>query len=318
MYNVYITYFQSKQGLLLRYTSKGGRNIFVPYSVCECEAKSLMGWFRGCQVQGIDWGCKRWQSCPPFRRRGNLWRKNCVIPAITKNVSNSVGKNYCSQPDAFLPTLIAIFILIILVIIIKSSSTNTNTPTHSMWQKAEQVQLVVLLSYSGWLCYWLCPYVFLCVVVCAVGRLRVSRCPQSRSWWRDSFWAPLLYPAYEVLVLFRECFFCNRNLNKLVLIVSCAKRGFRLHWQVRFQALMWLPTKFYCELFPQFLVRSGSQDQGGGVLTADLHGSYQRAAVLICWPIPQTWIKTLWIGWNAKMIERDVLYKNFAVAIRGL
>ena len=85
---------------------------------------------------------------------------------------------------------------------------------------------------------------------------------------------------YEVLVLSRQFFFCNRNINKLVLIVSCAKRGFRLHWHVRFQTLMWLPTsfycelfpqflmwlptRFYCELFPQFLVRSGSRDQGGG------------------------------------------------------
>ena len=61
--------------------------------------------------------------------------------------------------------------------------------------------LVVLLSYSGWLCYWLCLYVFLCVVVCAVGRLRVSRCPQSRSW-RDSFWAPLLHPAYNDYIMY--------------------------------------------------------------------------------------------------------------------
>ena len=129
------------------------------------------------------------KSCPPFRRRGNpcgkiVWSKQSQ-----------------KMPAAFLPTFITLFILIILVIIIKSSSTNTSTPTHSMWQKAEQVQLVVLLSYSGWLCYWLCLYAFLCVVVCSVGRLRVSRCPQSRSW-RDSFWAPLLHPAYNDYIMY--------------------------------------------------------------------------------------------------------------------
>ena len=78
-----------------RYTSKGGRNIFVPHSVCECEVKSLMGWFRGCQVQGIDWGCKRWQKLPSFsEERQSLW-KNCVILAITKNACRLSAYLHC-------------------------------------------------------------------------------------------------------------------------------------------------------------------------------------------------------------------------------
>ena len=141
-----------------------------------------MGWFRGCQVQGIDWGCKRWQKLPSFsEERQSLW-KNCVILAITKNACRLF---------AYLHHYL-----------------HPHHPCHHHQEQQHQHQhsnpLNVTKSRAGaagWLCYWLCLYAFLCVVVCAVGRLRVSRCPQSRSWW-DTFWAPLLHPAYNDYIMY--------------------------------------------------------------------------------------------------------------------